>query len=1100
MESHKIKSVNTDKRVKNRFRFTSSKQRAKHASADVYRSYKRRIGVTSAASREERVHHPHREESGRSSKRQRTSYNSGKDSSQKKAVIRASGEVEQPGKEEEEEDADLLDTTAQASFSEELDLAFDRNASEVFGKFYREMWPLVRSLPEVLHHTSKIVELLLDYMLSPASEPGEKSTNGSSHLLDSSAANAPKRERFVINHATTEILHLLAVLARDLRQEFHPYLHSQIIPRIVSDLLNPPLTTTEEAEKQALPLDVSVIEAAFRALSYVFRYDAEELINEVEKPGSDPCLENLRKYYGSTLAHRRDVARRLAAETFAPLVRKLKSDSSRRRHLRRVIRALAASQSTAATSNSALKLQTNAVDGISHLFFEVARGVAGQMHSKGRVATKVLLDFLCSEGKERPSEVAGELVHSVTSAYLEKICKHLDRNHYGGLLDDVASKTLKVLKVLEDDAGEKLSSIQQHELAPQRHMIRFLDQLVQFREGFLLNGHNDEYKFKSRGELLKVILRVFDITVPLFVKLPEPVQTSLLSLLCNTWKAISDNNKFAERIRGHVDIIVHCHSKQPSTADSSQATRHPAHVLAEDLMPHLPPRVVMGTLGASILSAAADLEEANLDLCLSLILAVVKSSASSMKENDNNNNEGREDALFSLSCALGCHVPASVKEELLNKSMLTLHLQEASALDICRLGVAARCIPFLAMVGTEEDDDEDEDESNLGLDSCFKKVATWLVQLFSDCFEKVAGDPSDGDNPFVTACFALGAVSVLSLETTRRDCNSSVGAKKMLSLVQSSVQKLILSRPSSHWTLKSVSVYVEALRQLDMSLGERDAVFEAITPNLRSESHFRRLYSLRILQSFPKMPYVTDHADLDLADDLDEEVDAIPRDNEEKGTVIRAGLCDILDTLVSIETMPVELENERQLQSLISRVEILGRSAKLPVLYTEAVASHMLGILYVKFAPIWKTAVRAFVALANTQAAFIWPPLQGQISLLMNRFPKEEEFAVIRNTMKGDSSDTMRHHVECMAWESSNGIALFVFGKETSSRLPTDEATVLESVMSVLEGAQQLLMKNNREFVPIFLQFMHSQYYCHYQHDPDARELRLEEHIEDTTR
>lgn len=51
-----IKSYNPNAKGKNRIKFTSSRQRAKRASADVYRSYKRNAGT--AASREERVHHP----------------------------------------------------------------------------------------------------------------------------------------------------------------------------------------------------------------------------------------------------------------------------------------------------------------------------------------------------------------------------------------------------------------------------------------------------------------------------------------------------------------------------------------------------------------------------------------------------------------------------------------------------------------------------------------------------------------------------------------------------------------------------------------------------------------------------------------------------------------------------------------------------------------------------------------------------------------------------------------------------------------------------------------------------------------------------------
>ena len=63
------KGLSSDARSKNRIRYSSARDRAKRASADVYRSYKRRIEVTTAASREERVHHP--DVSPRSGKRQK---------------------------------------------------------------------------------------------------------------------------------------------------------------------------------------------------------------------------------------------------------------------------------------------------------------------------------------------------------------------------------------------------------------------------------------------------------------------------------------------------------------------------------------------------------------------------------------------------------------------------------------------------------------------------------------------------------------------------------------------------------------------------------------------------------------------------------------------------------------------------------------------------------------------------------------------------------------------------------------------------------------------------------------------------------------------
>lgn len=59
-------------------------------------------------------------------------------------------------------------------------------------------------------------------------------------------------------------------------------------------------------------------------------------------------------------------------------------------------------------------------------------------------------------------------------------------------------------------------------------------------------------------------------------------------------------------------------------------------------------------------------------------------------------------------------------------------------------------------------------------------------------------------------------------------------------------------------------------RSVDLFLSDDpDAEFESLIPNLRDQNHFRRLRALQILASFPKRPYVVDHADLDLTGDLE---------------------------------------------------------------------------------------------------------------------------------------------------------------------------------------------------------------------------------------
>jgi len=90
---------------------------------------------------------------------------------------------------------------------------------------------------------------------------------------------------------------------------------------------------------------------------------------------------------------------RLAAESFEPIIRKIKTDGARRKHIRRVLRALAASgnqQSNETISHSLRRAQSDAVDGVSFLLFETARGISGRLHSRGHAVVRCVLDCLTS--------------------------------------------------------------------------------------------------------------------------------------------------------------------------------------------------------------------------------------------------------------------------------------------------------------------------------------------------------------------------------------------------------------------------------------------------------------------------------------------------------------------------------------------------------------------------------------------------------------------------------------------------------------------------------------------------------------------------------
>jgi hypothetical protein len=1086
MDSQHVKVLSTDSRSKNRIRYASSRQRGKQASADVYRNTKRRIGVSSSATREERVHNP-TVDSTRSKKRIKTSQ-SGDGDSDKRAVVpagRASTanelDIVTSGSESEDE-------RSESNFASELDIALDRNASEIFSFFHREIWHMVRSLPEVLHHATKIVDLMLAYMLSPETAPHTMSLGAEEEDADAD------RVKYIPNHATTDILHLLAVLARDLRHEIHPFLHTKIIPRIVNDLINPP-PPPPDAGKQPIPLDVGLVEISFRTLSYIFRYDAEVLLKEVDKPGQEPCLEPMRKYYGVLLAHRRDLIRRLASQTLAPLIRKLPTDSAKKRHLRRVLRALAMSSKQQPVSPSSQRMQKDAVDGIAMLCFEVSRGVAKRLHSKGSLVIKCIMDCVASGTKSEFSAHGQELVHAVASDFLNHVGRHLDHQHGAAVLVDLVGMLKRLVASQgKDGASDDTSSVQ---ALPLVHTLKLVNQMVKCRKGALL---------KQKDQTISELSSMFEMLLEgdQFQKLPFRAQAATVDLLCSVWKTIPANARFAARMSDLIqDVVQYANTTVEPDEKDAESTRAPIFILVEDLFPYLPIETAMTTMGRAILSTAARVADEDADLAMTLVHAVSsrRTRAPGADITDDEGGDDDDDDIFFLENAGCCQISESERDKLLDACLVKLKSFTLTGAVVSRLGVAAKCASFLALIPGDRADGK-------SFTSLFKKVSKWLLQLL-ELMGKTNSSESDtlqSTNLSVVFSLVLESFSRLSIASFDKLEDSSI-VKSALIKARPAAERHLLSGANSLWAVKSVASFVDALQKTDLLLNENtDVVFEALILNLRSSYHFRRLHTLRILSHYPQRPYVTDHADLDLAGDLDEE----PTGSAEQGRGSTAnargpsGTCDIIKTLLAIESSPVRMSKERYLLSLVSRVEVMGRTGKLPVIYAEAAASHMIGLFHVKFGPMWPVVVRSLIALAKGHEDSVWPAVQEKVAELMQSTNDESESELATDSDSGTAFDPQGYLRLCIAWETSSGTDTSLFhgavmaAKEQgriSRHQSTDEATVLQSVWSVIEGAPDLLMRHSKVMVPIFLRFMISQYYVAHPNDPDARELRLHEHV-----
>ena len=76
--------------------------------------------------------------------------------------------------------------------------------------------------------------------------------------------------------------------------------------------------------------------------------------------------------------------------------------------------------------------------------------------------------------------------------------------------------------------------------------------------------------------------------------------------------------------------------------------------------------------------------------------------------------------------------------------------------------------------------------------------------------------------------------------------------------------KHLLAKSGHLWALISASTFYADHCSVDSVLSnETSALFEGLIPNLRDKNHFCRLHTLQIVASFPRLPLVVDHADLD---------------------------------------------------------------------------------------------------------------------------------------------------------------------------------------------------------------------------------------------
>ncbi|KAL9183708.1 hypothetical protein ACHAXT_004564 [Thalassiosira profunda] len=1181
---------------KGRLRFASAKSRAKRASADVYRSSDggRLAGRSATAAREGRVHGASFQEGGgRAKKRRRKGRKGGEGGGGQEeeaerevryfgsdgdaeglggigrtAVIapakpelqlQSASAVDEKGpdsmdaaqqdplaEEDEEEERALL--TGGTLFLSELEVSSQRNGARLFQALARQLRPLCKSLAETIHHTERVVDLLLAFMLTPRGEEGglatplrtaEEGWKAYQKRLREAAPNG-----YQVNAATADVLHLLGVLARELREELYPYLHSRILPRIVDDLLNPPTAAQAEGETAVAPLDVSHVEAAFRAMSYLFKYNAERLVHDSgsisDKPGRKSAgdADVLRRYYGTTICHKREVVRRLASEAFAPILRKCPSDGLKR-HVGRTVRALAGSLAAVGeddeggTSRSAKRARDDAVDGVASLLFEATRGAPGRLHTKtGQSVARALLDALVGGGSPKKTKggtsetVSGhgleqakaQAVYDAASRFLYKVRGHVAKRGGGSTRDDVDMAGSSFADVFDEvhralaSATSLLGEASHSSATPGMaqcvagHIVDLTTETIQFQEGRLVkDGRTTERVVASLQRLFRR---------DIYSAAGRDLQDRLLRCLCAAWRANPSHPSFALRLGQFFPSIV------AARAGEGGEGLDPALFLAENLLPHLPRKVASAYLTPALLGAAAsssqETDDTDASLRLLHVVATTIWSGENPTSHDVDIDDAAADALFSTEAAEECpEINSRVLGSLFDICLAKEGDIPLSEDGLARLGYVARCVPFLVSLECSSGSGNDSDEEEMLDDSRSDEVLSRVFKWYASTMESLDTKAKDEEERKEAHAAIVQALVLESFATSVAECHRRVSSTKIISQMKKTSGKAkecansaLFLYPKSLWVVRAVAAVASALIEIDpgSKLNDRsNDTHELLVPNLAESNHFLRLYTLKILDSYPARPFVTDHADLDLTDDLEEEPSYRPQPDGEveelhttdgpAASSLSGRRCDVMTLLRALESTPVSLPNERKLTTLLGRIEVYARTGKLPIVYAEAITCHMLGLLHVKFAPVWPAAVKVLVSLSSAQEGPSWPYIDAALRRSMER-PAAQNIGNDEREVAGDENAMRAHHDLCVAWETSCGKNSTIFGPQNQdrnaqvSRLAlADEMTLIESTWSIMENAPLLTSTKSRVVVPIFFEFLVAQYYVFHEDEPDSREI-----------
>uniref|UniRef100_A0A7S2WQL1 Uncharacterized protein n=1 Tax=Mucochytrium quahogii TaxID=96639 RepID=A0A7S2WQL1_9STRA len=212
-------------------------------------------------------------------------------------------------------------------FGQELAQAHDIDRSLTFQAFNRKVELFAQSLPLVVHNLKTIVKVLIEYL-------------------------NVKDDEF----SKVSLLHMTVALAKDVQADLYPFL---------KPLLDAMFTLINLR-------DVKLCSEIFKSVGSILVELTKTIVRQ------DPDLLFFRDHYMHLLSHRRDFIRRFAGEAFAPLFRQM-PENLLGKHIKRFLTKMVGGVQCIERNTDE---QSEIVDGVSQLIFNLLRNVQNRLHSR----------------------------------------------------------------------------------------------------------------------------------------------------------------------------------------------------------------------------------------------------------------------------------------------------------------------------------------------------------------------------------------------------------------------------------------------------------------------------------------------------------------------------------------------------------------------------------------------------------------------------------------------------------------------------------------------------------------------------------------------